>query len=99
MLVVNLYHLQKSHGLVVHIYGMKMWPGDARTLLYPVKLGAGQFLRPDIQPDIRIKTKIKSVLSHTIPIPLVKFHVYLSITLVVILITDGQIHRYRDTHK
>ena len=93
MLVVHLYHLQKLHGLVVHIYGMKMWPGDARTLLYPVKLGAGQFLRPHIQ------TKIKSVLSHTIPIPLVKFHVYLSITLVVILITDGQIHRYRDTHK
>ena len=73
MLVVNLYHLQKSHGLVVHIYGMKMWPGDARTLLYPVKLGAGQFLRPDILPNIRIKTKIKSVISHTIPISLVKF--------------------------
>ena len=75
MLVVNLYHLHKLHGLVVHIYGMTMWPGDACTPLYPVKLGAGQFLRPDIQPDIRIKTKIKSVLSHTIPIPLVKFHV------------------------
>ena len=74
MLVVNLYSLQKSHGLVVHIYGMKMWPGDARLLLLPV-------------------------LSHTIPIPLVKFHVYLSLTLVLILITDGQIHIYRDIRK
>ena len=56
--VVNFYHLMKSHALVMHIYGMKMWSGDAGTLSAQVKLGSGQFLWPDIQPDTRTQIKI-----------------------------------------
>ena len=56
--VLNFYHLMKSHALVMHIYGMKMWSGDAGTLSAQVKLGSGKFLWPDIQPDTRTKIKI-----------------------------------------
>ena len=56
--VLNFYHLMKSNALVMHIHGMKMWSGDAGTLSAQVKLGSGQFLWPDIQPDTRTKIKI-----------------------------------------
>ena len=99
MLVVNLYHPQKSHSLVVHIYGMKIWSGDARTLRAHGKLGLEQFLRPDIQKIFGSKQKFNQfffMASYTI-FP-VKLHVYLAITLVVILITDGRKDKYTDTH-
>ena len=78
---------------------MKMWSGDAQTLRVHGKLGLEQFLRPDIQKIFGSKQKFNQFFFMPIPIFPVKFHVYLAITLVLILITDGQIHIYRDTRK
>ena len=74
-LVVNFNRLMKLHELVMNIYGIKMQSGDAGGLRTHVKLWSGQFLWPDIQPDIRTKTKIYSIHPHAIPITPVKFHV------------------------
>ena len=70
--------------------------GRLRTLRAHVKLGADQFLRPDMRPDIQILTKIQSVLSHTILVTTVKFHVNRSIFLAVLLSTDRQTHTQTD---